>query len=65
MRVLSRVADGFMTVEEGDAVAAMKQLVRPIGADPAIYRGRGSGGVGLAGLTRALADHEASRDAGT
>jgi diaminopropionate ammonia-lyase len=57
-RVLSRVADGFMTVEEDDAVAAMKQLARPIGADPGIIAGE-SGGVGLAGLTRALAYHEA------
>ena len=57
-RVLSRVADGFMTVEEEDAVAAMKRLARPFGADPAIIAGE-SGGVGLAGLTRALADHEA------
>jgi diaminopropionate ammonia-lyase len=62
-RVLSRVADGFMTVEEEDAVAAMKQLARPIGADPAIIAGE-SGGVGLAGLTRALADHEASEALG-
>ncbi len=57
-RVLSRVADGFMTVEEEDAVAAMKRLARPLGADPAIVAGE-SGGVGLAGLTRALADREA------
>jgi diaminopropionate ammonia-lyase len=57
-RVLSRVADGFMTVEEEDAVAAMKQLARPIEDDPAIIAGE-SGGVGLAGLTRALADHDA------
>jgi diaminopropionate ammonia-lyase len=59
-RVLSRVADGFMTVEEEDAVAAMKRLARPLGADPAIVAGE-SGGVGLAGLTRALADHEACK----
>jgi diaminopropionate ammonia-lyase len=59
-RVLSRVADGFLTVEEDDAVAAMKQLARPIGADPAIIAGE-SGGVGLAGLTRALADREACK----
>jgi diaminopropionate ammonia-lyase len=59
-RVLSRVADGFMTVEEEDAVAAMKRLARPLGADPAIVAGE-SGGVGLAGLTRALADHEARK----
>ncbi len=59
-RVLSRVADGFMTVEEEDAVAAMKRLARPLGADPAIVAGE-SGGVGLAGLIRALADPEARK----
>ena len=56
-RVLSRVADAFMTIEEEDAVDAMKRLARPLGADPAIIAGE-SGGVGLAGLIRALADHE-------
>ncbi len=59
-RVLSRVADGFMTVEEEDAIAAMKRLARPLGADPAIVAGE-SGGVGLAGLIRALSDHEARK----
>jgi diaminopropionate ammonia-lyase len=58
--VLSRVVDGFMTVEEEEAIAAMKRLARPLGADPAIVPGE-SGGVGLAGLTRALADHEARK----
>lgn len=52
-RVLSRVADAFMAVEEEDAVAAMKRLARPAGHDPAIVSGE-SGCVGLAGLTRAL-----------
>jgi diaminopropionate ammonia-lyase len=59
-RVLSRVADGFMIVEEEDAVAAMKRLARPLGADPAIVAGE-SGGVGLAGLTTALLDPEACK----
>jgi diaminopropionate ammonia-lyase len=59
-RVLSRVADGFMTVEEEDAVAVMKRLARPLGADPAIVAGE-SGGVGLAGLIRALAEPEARK----
>lgn len=54
-RVLSRVADAFMTVEEKDAIAAMKRLARPGGRDPAIVSGE-SGCVGLAGLTRALAE---------
>ncbi|MDF2974336.1 MAG: diaminopropionate ammonia-lyase [Microvirga sp.] len=56
-RVLSRVADGFMTVDEVDAVAVMNRLARPHGNDPAIVAGE-SGGVGLAGLIRATADPE-------
>lgn len=51
-RVLSRVADAFMTVDEDDAVAAMNRLARPAGGDPAIVAGE-SGGAGLAGLIRA------------
>lgn len=57
-RILSRVADAFMTVEEQDAVDVMNRLARPIGDDPAIVAGE-SGGVGLAGLIRALADPKA------
>ena len=47
-RVLSRVADAFMTVEDADAVAVMNRLARPAGDDPAIVAGE-SGGAGLAG----------------
>ncbi len=54
-RVLSRVADAFMTVDEEDAIAVMNRLARPDGNDPAIVAGE-SGGVGLAGLIRAAAD---------
>jgi len=54
-RVLSRVGDGFMTVEEDDAVAVMNRLARPKGNDPAIVAGE-SGGAGLAGLIRATGD---------
>jgi diaminopropionate ammonia-lyase len=54
-RVLSRVADAFMTVEDADAVAAMNRLARPAGADPAIVAGE-SGGAGLAGAIRAASD---------
>ncbi|MXQ10431.1 diaminopropionate ammonia-lyase [Microvirga makkahensis] len=54
-RVLSRVADAFMTVAEEDAVAVMNRLARPAGDDPAIVAGE-SGGAGLAGLIRAAAD---------
>ncbi len=56
-RILSRVADAFMTVDEEDAVAVMNRLARPIGDDPAIVAGE-SGGAGLAGLIRATADPE-------
>jgi diaminopropionate ammonia-lyase len=50
-RVLSRVADAFMTVDEEDAVAVMNRLARPTGDDPAIVAGE-SGGAGLAGGPR-------------
>jgi len=56
-RVLSRVADAFMTVDEDDAIAVMDHLARPIGDDPAIVAGE-SGGAGLAGLMRAATDPE-------
>lgn len=59
-RILSRVADGFMTVNEEDAVCAMKQLGIPLNGDPAIIAGE-SGGVGLAGLVRALENDEICR----
>ncbi len=54
-RVLSRVADAFMTVDEEDAIAVMNRLARPAGNDPAIVAGE-SGGAGLAGLIRAALD---------
>jgi diaminopropionate ammonia-lyase len=56
-RVLSRVTDAFMTVDEDDAVSVMNRLARPGGNDPAIVAGE-SGGAGLAGLIRAAADPE-------
>jgi len=52
-RILSRVADGFMTINDDEAVAVMKRLARPEGEDPAIVAGE-SGGVGLAGLLQAV-----------
>ncbi|QKD04546.1 diaminopropionate ammonia-lyase [Mesorhizobium loti] len=57
-RMLARVADAFMTVDEDDAIAVMRRLARPAGADPVIVAGE-SGGVGLAGLIRAMADNRA------
>ncbi|MBB4066163.1 diaminopropionate ammonia-lyase [Gellertiella hungarica] len=54
-RILSRVGDAFMTVDEEDAVAVMRRLASPLGGDPAVIAGE-SGGVGLAGLMRAACD---------
>ena len=48
-RILSRAADAFMTVDDEEAVAAMKRLATPLSGDPPIVAGE-SGGVGLAGL---------------
>lgn len=62
-RVLSRVADGFMTVDEEDAVATMNRLARPAGKDPAIVAGE-SGCVGMAGLIRAVADPQLRQQLG-
>jgi diaminopropionate ammonia-lyase len=56
-RVLSRVADGFMIVDEDDAIAIMRRLARPAAGDPPIVSGE-SGGVGLAGLVKLCADRE-------
>jgi diaminopropionate ammonia-lyase len=54
-RVLARVADAFMTVEDAEAVAVMNRLARPAGDDPPIIAGE-SGGAGLAGAIRAAGD---------
>ena len=54
-RVLARAADAFMTVDEDDAVAAMRRLAQPAGGDPAIVAGECGGG-GVAGLMRVAAD---------
>ena len=60
-RILARLADAFMTVEEDDAPAAMLRLARPAPGDPAIVAGE-SGCVGMAGLLKAARD-EATRAA--
>jgi len=54
-RVLQRCADAFMTVDEQDAVDAMRVLANPKGGDRPIVAGE-SGGAGLAGLTRVCRD---------
>jgi diaminopropionate ammonia-lyase len=52
-RILSRVSDAFMTVDEEDATGVMRRLARPVAGDPPVVAGE-SGGVGLAGLIRAM-----------
>jgi diaminopropionate ammonia-lyase len=54
-RILERVANGFMVVEEDAAPEAMRRLASPVGKDPAIVAGE-SGGVGFAGLLTVLRD---------
>jgi diaminopropionate ammonia-lyase len=54
-RVLSRVADAFMTAEDDEAVAVMNRLARPKNSDPAVVAGE-SGGAGLAGAIHAAGD---------
>lgn len=58
-RILTRAADVFMTVDEGEAIEVMNRLARPGTGDPTVIAGE-SGGVGLAGLIRA-AQHEEMR----
>lgn len=53
--VLRNLADGYVTLEEQEAVKAMKKLAQPVGGDPAIAAGE-SGATGLAGLFACLAD---------
>jgi diaminopropionate ammonia-lyase len=57
-RILARVADAFMTIEESDAIDTMKRLAHPASGDPPIVAGE-SGGVGLAGLIRIARNKEA------
>lgn len=54
-RILARVADGFMTVDEQTAPDAMRRLASPVAGDPPIVAGE-SGGVGLAGVVTVLRD---------
>lgn len=54
-RVLSRVADAFMTVTESGAISAMRVLAYPERDEPSITAGE-SGAAGLAGLLRVAGD---------
>lgn len=54
-RVLARVADGFMTLEDEDALAVMRRLATPVAGDAPVIAGE-SGGVGLAGAIAVLGE---------
>ncbi|CAI2933638.1 diaminopropionate ammonia-lyase [Aminobacter niigataensis] len=56
-RILSRVTDAFMTVEDETAIEIMNRLARPLGHDPVVVAGE-SGGAGMAGLLTAARDPE-------
>jgi diaminopropionate ammonia-lyase len=56
-RILARAADAFMTVDEDDAISAMRVLAAPVGGDAPIVAGE-SGGVGFAALQKAIASPE-------
>ncbi|MCJ2877581.1 diaminopropionate ammonia-lyase [Rhizobium pusense] len=62
-RILERVADGFMTVDEEDAVDVMRRLASPAGDDPAIVSGE-SGGAGLAGVLSVVRDEALAKAIG-
>lgn len=57
-KILHHLADGCVTLEEEEAVAAMRRLAFPAAGDPAIVAGE-SGATGLAGLLSCLRDPEA------
>lgn len=59
-RILKTTAYAFMTVEDHEAIDAMRRLAHPLGGDPAIVAGE-SGGVGLAALIKVSKDAEARR----
>ncbi|MGK0567601.1 diaminopropionate ammonia-lyase [Bordetella bronchiseptica] len=62
-RILARTAHAFMTVDEQDAVQAMRTLAAPAAGDAPIVAGE-SGGVGLAAFLAAARDDGMRRDLG-
>ncbi len=61
--VVHALADAYVTVTEDDARRAVKHLAWPEGADPVIEAGE-SGGAGLAGLARLVADRSLAAQLG-
>lgn len=62
-RILERVADGFVVIEEDTAREVMRRLAAPVAGDPPIVAGE-SGGAGLAGLQTLLREPETARRIG-
>ncbi len=62
-RILSKAGDAFMTVDEDEAIEAMKALANPAAGDTAIVAGE-SGAVGLAGLINVAGDEKARHELG-
>lgn len=62
-KILHHLADGCVTLEEEEAVAAMRRLAFPAAGDPAIVAGE-SGATGLAGLLSCLRDPAAKEALG-
>ena len=56
--VLHSLADGYVTLEEDEAIAAMRMLADPRPGDPAVVAGE-SGGTGFAGALQCLRDQAA------
>ncbi|MFA5595891.1 MAG: hypothetical protein WDA15_11460, partial [Trueperaceae bacterium] len=63
LRVLDRVANGYMTLEEAAAPEAMRRLANPLPGDPPVVAGE-SGGVGFAGLLEVMRDPELAASIG-
>ena len=61
--ILHNLADGCVTLDEDEAVAAMRRLAFPAAGDPAIVAGE-SGATGLAGLLSCLRDPAAKEALG-
>jgi len=62
-RILSRAADGFMTVADEEAAQAMNLLARPADGDVPVVAGE-SGAAGMAGFIQAVGDEGLRRRLG-
>lgn len=61
--VLRHLADGYVTLDENEAIDAMRLLAGPAADDPAVVAGE-SGGTGLAGFLQCMSDRRAREHLG-